>query len=191
VTEPPTDTRPEAEALPAPPKRGRGRQTAGDMVRSLAVVVVLVGIIVAFNVAGQPEEVVRDVDYVSAATQARQQASYDVLAPSSLLPGWRATSARTRAVDGAVHWHLGLVTGAGDYAGVEQSDGERAGFVGDYADRARTAGTVTIAGASWRRLEGGEPEPRALVRTDGGVTTIVAGSATWSELRALAASLRP
>jgi hypothetical protein len=161
------------------------------MVRSLAVVVVLVGIIVVFNVAGQPDEVVRDVDYVSAAEQARQQASYDVLAPASLPSGWKATSARTSAGGGAVHWHLGLVTGADDYAAVEQTDGARAGFIRELAEGATRAGRVTIAGEPWRKLEGGEPEERALVRTDGGVTTVVAGSATWAELQTLASSLRP
>ena len=195
VTDPPTETRPPAEQAGAPAaaprKRARGRETVGDMVRSLAVVLVLVGVVVAFNVAEQPDPVVRDIDYHDALVEARQQATYDVLAPPSLPSGWEATSARTRADGGAVTWHLGLVTGSGDYASVEQTDGARAAFVREFTDGAQPAGAVTITGASWRRLEDGEPEGKALVRTERGVTTVVAGSATWADLRALATSLRP
>lgn len=174
-----------------PPPRSRRRQTVGDMVRSLAVVLVLVGIVVVFNVAEQPEPVVRDVDYLGALEQARQVATYDVLAPESLPEDWRATSARTRQEGSAATWHLGLVTARDSYAAVEQSDGpDRRGFVDDFAAGARRTGTVDIGGRQWRRLEGGEPETRALLTTDDGVTTLVAGGARWSELEELAALLR-
>ena len=53
------------------------------------------------------------------------------------------------------------------------------------------AGSVTIDGLTWQRLDGGNPEPRALLRTSGGASTLVAGSASWAELRRLAASLQP
>lgn len=162
------------------------------MVRSLAVVLVLVGAIVAFNVADQPDPVVRDIDYADAVAQARQQAAYAVLAPRPLPTGWRATSARTRSEGAdAVSWHLGLVTAAGDYAAVEQTDGAREGFVDRFADGAERDGTVKVDGTRWRRLEGGDPEERALVRSEGGVTTVLAGSAAWDDLERLASSLRP
>lgn len=186
MTEPPTET----PAVP-PRARARGRETVGDMARSMAVVLVLVGVVVAFNVVEQPDPVVREIDYTDAFAQARQEASYDVLAPQPLPAGWRATSARTRPDGDAVTWHLGLVTRSGNYAGVEQTDGRPAGFVRQFASGARPAGTVAIVGAPWRRLDGGEPEERALVRTDDGVTTVVAGSAGWDDLVRLAASLRP
>lgn len=175
----------------APRKRARGRETAGDMVRSLAAVLVLVGVVVAFNVADQPDPVVRDINYSAALAQARGQATYDVLAPEPLPAGWRATSARTDASGDGLTWHLGLVTGSGDYAAVEQTDGPRAAFVRQFADDAEPAGTVSLGGATWRRLEGGDPEPRALLRTDSGVTTLVAGSASWADLDRVARTLQP
>ena len=171
--------------------RSQTRKTAGDMVRSLAVVMVLVGILVVFNVAEQPDPVVRDIDYTGAVDLARQQAPYDVLAPDPLPDGWRATSARTRPDGDGVTWHLGLVTARESYAGLEQSDtSDRRGFVDRFTSGATAAGTVDLGGRTWRRLEGGEPERRGLVRTDDGVVTVVAGGARWEELEQLAASLR-
>jgi len=178
-----------AEATPAP-RRPRGRETAGDMVRSLALVLVLVGVAVAFYLAGRPDPVVRDVEYAGALAQARLSAPYDVLGPQPLPDGWRATSVRAVVDGGASTWHLGLITAAGSYAAVEQSDGERRDFVDRFADGASPAGSSTVEGSTWRRLEGGTPEERALVRAEGGVTTVVAGSASWAELEELAASLR-
>lgn len=169
------------------------------MVRSLAAVLVLVGVIIAFSLADQPDPIGPDIDYADAVAQAREQArelgSYDVLAPSPLPAGWQVTSARTVAQDGgAVAWHLGLVTKSGDYAAVEQTDGERAGFVEGFTGAARPAGTVEISGVTssrWRRLADGDPEERALVRGEDGVTTVVAGSAPWEDLEQLASLLRP
>ena len=179
-------------AMTPPPKRPRGRETAGDMVRSLAAVLVLVGAIVAFSLVDQPDAVVPDIDLADAVAQAREQTRYDVLAPAPLPTGWRVTSARTVPEDGGVvAWHLGLVTKSGDYAAVEQTDGERAGFVEEFTGAARPAGTIEIAGVTWRRLGDGDPEERALVRGEDGVTTMVAGSAPWGDLEQLASLLRP
>ena len=50
-------------------------------------------------------------------------------------------------------------------------------------------GEIRIEGRSWQRLEGGDPEPRALVLRDDESTTVVAGTASFDELTALAASL--
>lgn len=160
------------------------------MVRSLSLVLVLVGVIVAFNVADQPDPVVQEVDYPSALDGARSQASYDVLGPDPVPDGWRVTSARTERSGGGVTWHVGLVTDTEEYAGLEQSDGDRGSLLDAVVQGARPSGSADVAGQSWRRLTGGDPEPRGLVRTDGGVTTLVAGSAPWDQLEELAAALR-
>ena len=170
-------------------RRRRGRETAADMVRSLLVVLVLVFVVVALNAQPEPDQEVRRFDYTAVLAQAREQAPYDVLAPVGLPRSWRATSARTGRDGDAFTWHLGLVTPQDDYAAVEQSDGDPEGFLDHVVGAADAAGTVQIGGATWRRLEGGEHEPRALVLDAAPVTTVVAGGASWRELRALAAAL--
>lgn len=167
----------------------RGFESVGDMVLSLAVVLGVVAVVVLLNLRNDPAPV-KTVDYRGAAVQARSLASYDVLVPDGLGPTWRATSARSERVGGAVEWHVGFVTPSSAYAGLEQSDGASAKFVDRFADGARPAGSTTLAGRQWRRLEGGHPEARALVSTRAGVTTVVAGGASWLELDDLAGSLR-
>ena len=168
----------------------RGFETTGDMVRSLLVVLVLVFVVVALNVQRHPDSEVRRFDYGGVFSQARDQASYDVLAPIGLPDAWVPTSARTTNAGPAVTWHVGFVTPADDYAALEQSDGNPAAFVRQFADGGDGAGSVVIGTATWRRVEGGDPEPRALVLERDNVTTVVAGNAGWAELRQLAASLQ-
>ena len=167
----------------------RGRKTVGDMVRSLAVVLVVVGVIVALNVAEQPDPVVRDVDYPAAVAQARQQATYEVLGPDPVPAGWRVSSARTAPDGTGVAWHVGMVTRGGEYAALEQTAGERRVFVDRFVPDSRAEGTERVAGRTWTRRAGGTTDDRALVLEAGGVTTLVTGSASWAELAELARSL--
>jgi hypothetical protein len=180
-----------ASPVPKPATRRRGRETVGDMVRSLALVLVVVAVLVLLTLRDEPKARITPIDYTATLGEIRAQAAYDVLAPAGLGSGWRATSARATSEGKATSWHLGLVTPAGRYAAVEQSDGSRRTFVDTVAQGSHRAGTVRIGGVAWTRLEGGQPEQRALLRTSGGATTLVAGSGSWPELERLARSLRP
>ena len=173
-----------------PGDKPRGRASAGDMVRSLAVVVAVVAVILLLNARDQ-RATVREIDFTGPLMQARNTASYDVLGPVGLSDQWRATSVRHPSEDGGVTWHVGFVTPSGAYAGLEQSDGPPADeFVDRFAEGSRATDEVRIGDRTWRRREGGEPEPRAfVVRTDTS-TIVVAGTAEWAELEELARALR-
>ncbi|MGZ4609245.1 MAG: DUF4245 domain-containing protein [Actinomycetes bacterium] len=175
----------------APPGRKRGRETIRDMVLSLSVVLGVVFVVLLVGMrGGPPTQTVHEVGYTAQLVQAREAASYDVLAPVGLPPGWKATSVRGLTTDGTVTWHLGFVTPHGRYAALEQSAGAAQPFVDDFADGAKAAGRSPIGGHVWQRIEGGRPERRALVLHGTGVTTVVAGGASWGELETLARSLR-
>jgi Protein of unknown function (DUF4245) len=186
VTDIPTE--PQESSAPAP--RPRGSQTVGDMVRSMSLVLVVVAVVVLLTLRNDPKEKIQRVDYTEQLQEARRVAAYDVAAPVGLGDRWKATSARSDNTEGVVSWHLGLVTPAEHYAAVEQSDGPEAGFVNGFVAGASKAGVVTISGAQWQRLEGGKPELRALVLRGHDVTTMVTGSASFTELRTLASALR-
>ena len=135
------------------------------MVRSLALVLVVVAVVFLLAVRDEPAQRVTPVDYTAPLDATRAQATYDVLAPVGLGSGWKATSARGSSEGDAVTWHLGLVTPADDYAAVEQSDGARRSFLDQFTSGSERAGSVTVDGLTWQRLEGGDPDPPALLRT--------------------------
>jgi hypothetical protein len=174
----------------APAKRSRGRESVGDMVRSLSLVLVVVAVVFLLTLRDEPDEKVTRIDYSEQLQAARHVAAYDVVAPVGLSRQWKATSAGGDTDGGAVTWHIGFVTPDEHYAGVEQSDGPAAAFIDEHVDGAAKAGVVTVAGSPWQRLEGGKPEQRALVLRGSGVTTMVTGSASFTELRQLASALR-
>jgi hypothetical protein len=176
------------EAGPARPRRGR--QTAADMVRSMAVVLALVIVVLALTLRHNPPGKPHRIDYRGVLAQARSVAPFDVVSPVGLSRSWTVTSARTSGEDATFAWHLGLVTPDGDYAAVEQSDGDPQSFVTEFVGDGSKDGTATIHGQRWRRIDSGNPEKRALVLDSDAVTTVVTGGASWTELRQLAASLR-
>src|SRR5262245_7898930 len=75
--------------------RPRGRESAGDLLRSLAVVLVIVLAVLALGLGRHEGSSVSRVDLAGELAGARSVASYAVLGPVGLPAGWRATSARS------------------------------------------------------------------------------------------------
>ncbi|WP_165865574.1 DUF4245 domain-containing protein [Vallicoccus soli] len=184
-----------ATAARAPQRRVRGGGTVGDMVRSLALILGIVAVVLVL-VPRPSGETVRTVDWRPVAQQAAGSATYDVLVPAGLPEDWRSTSARVDRAPGeggSVAWTIGFVTPEDDYAATGQSDGDAAVFVEDLTKQGAATGTVEVGGATWERRErdlAGEPR-RSLVRELDGSTVLVTGTASWAELEVLAGSLRP
>ena len=172
------------------PPRRRGFGSAGDMVRSMGVIVVIVLVIFIVQIRNDPSPV-RRVSISGALKVARSQAPYAVAGPVGLPRTWRATSVRFGGDGAPTSWHIGYVTPDGDYAALEQGPGNDGSVLDRVSDRGSSAGSVDINGVTWKRVQGGSPEPRALVRTGTGPATVVAGRATWTELGELAAAGRP
>jgi hypothetical protein len=176
-----------------PGPRRRGTQTLGDLVRSLALLLVVVVVIalVTFRPKGQEIQV---VDYRATLAGARVGAPFPLLAPDGLGGSWRATSAYfdPPVVPGSrgATWHIGFVTPDNQYAGFEQTDGSAADVLRQVLASPQPEGTTTVvAGQPWARWDDGSGH-RALVRTTGGTAVVVDGSAGWPELEQLAAALR-
>jgi uncharacterized protein DUF4245 len=161
----------------------------------VGAMVVLVAVVVGFAVfrdanRSDPAEPVRAVDYSRDADFAREQASFDLVAPPSLPEGWRATT--VEYVPGAQdRWHLGMLTGQDRYVGLEQSADSVESMLETHVDATTDEGEpVLVDGVRWSTYtdSGGD---LALVRRVAGTTTLVVGhEVPESELTDFAASLR-
>lgn len=143
----------------------------------------------------QPGQVVRPVQIDNAVYLASQRASYPLVLPQGLPPGWQPTSVRTDAgaatAPGApVTLQIGWYTPAGQYAGYVVSDNPRAAALTDVLARAVPRGVQPVAGVPWQRLTTARGET-ALTRTDGAATLLVTGSASEPELETLAGAVGP
>ncbi|SDQ69761.1 DUF4245 family protein [Quadrisphaera sp. DSM 44207] len=170
-------------------RRPRGFETAGDMVRSLAVVLLVVLAVVALT-QQRSGRIERPVD-VAAAVQEAVAGGLPVRVPD-VPEGWDPNGARFApdTTEGLPTWHVGYVTPSGRYAGVDVTRGVTPRWLDGVTGEGREVGTRTAAGATWQQLSaGGDPERVSLVREQDAVTTVVTGTATLEELDRLAAAV--
>lgn len=182
-------------AVPSPAESRLAKFTMANMLRSLLPLTAIMLVVVGVTALRQnPEDPVRDVDPGPSIALAAERAGYPLLVPQGLPEGWRTTSVRTDAVDGApgdpVTLEIGWFTPAEEYAGYVISDGDDVDPLDDVLDDATDDGTTRVGGVTWdrRTTERGET---ALVRTEGTATLLVTGSAPDEELEALAGAVAP
>ena len=164
----------------------RGNPSLGDVARSVAVLgaIVLVLFGIGQLVTVTPDDPAPTVDYETAAESSRTIADFDLLAPTSLPEGWRATSVRYRTGS----WHLGVLTDDDEYIGLEQVRGSTGRAIGRFAKGSRAAGEVTIADATWSRRIGPDDDI-TYVRPDGNMAVLVTGSAPRDDVERYISSL--
>jgi len=167
-----------SEPVPTGKPTRRLGQTVGDMARSLAVVMAVVGVILLITWRPQPEAVkVVDIDPFLAVVS--EQAPFEPLHVPPFLDGYQPTSVRWEATDksdGEPVWFLGYVTPSGEYLQISQSVADSADFVREQTANGVSEGEIEIDGEVWERYVAGDR--RSLVRQDG-VTTIVSGTQSW------------
>lgn len=180
------------ELRPTGRRNARLGQTVWDMVRSLALVLLAVAVVLLLTWRPQPDPI-KVIDPAPALLQARIEAPYPVLYPADLDAGWRPTSARWQVTEASAPdpaWHIGFVTPTDAYAQVGQSATQSTAYLAEQTGD----GSIVAIGGPWQRYEGYGPQgeaSRALVRIVDGVTTVVSGSAGWEELQLLADRLSP
>ena len=171
------------DAPPAvPQKKARGRETALDMIRTLAVVFALVLPLWFFGQASPSDsKKIRPIDPSSTYHAYRAETGGPV---PSALAGW---TPNVQGYDGEVA-RVGFVR-AKHYVEWQGSIGSA--WVYDATGKGTRTGTVTVAGAEWQRWEDGSGHV-SLVRSFGRATSLVGGVrevATLEELTALAATV--
>ena len=170
-------------------KKKRGRETAGDMVRSLGLV--MAGVVVVFFFAQPPDsdtERIRPVDATGDIRAFRADAPATA-APGGLPDRWVSTVSSLTGEPRALR--IGYNTPTGAYAEYAASTAPAAQVVEDLTGRGERLDPVDVGGATWEQYRDGDGS-LSLVRAYGAVTVVVGtlrATAPLSELRVLAGSL--
>ncbi|MFB7867133.1 MULTISPECIES: DUF4245 domain-containing protein [unclassified Streptomyces] len=166
----------------------RGRQTVRGMFQSLAVIMVAAGVMYYFIPHDEKATPVETKDYRVELATAQRAAPYPVLAPEGLGADWKATVVSYKREEHDA-WRLGFLDPDTQYVAVNQSTADPAKYVPEVTLEAKNSGkTQTVGGQVWQRWEG--PKYDALVRTEGGATTVVAGTASFERLAQMAGALQ-
>lgn len=170
-------------------KNARMRQTVGDMVRSLAVVLAFVAVILIITLRPQPDPVKR-VEVAPVLAVARAQAGFPVLVAGAGTSAYVPTSVRwepTAATKPDPVWHIGYVTPDEQYVAISQSATASERFIPEQTGKGAPLDPVVIDGTTWQRFE--SEQRRSLVRIEPKLTTVVAGTLDWAGLQSVAAGL--
>ena len=171
------------------PPASRSRQTAADMMRTMAVVVAaVVGLLLLVpRTTGITQP---DVDPVAAASAAAARLGFTPAVPDRLPAGWNARSAEAfREPDGIETWHLTYLTPGDRYAGVQQAKDATAEWETLQVTSGPENGVHRVAGRDWVVRSRPDRGVTSWVLRSPGLTTVVTGTATQAELDVLAASL--
>lgn len=170
----------------------RGNPDIGDIVRSVAVIGVIVLALFGFGkfFTERPEDPVSAIDYQKTLQQVRTTTDIDVLAPATLPDGWRANAARFEPGSGGNEgsWHLGVITDDDEYLGLEQSPLSVNRSVDRWAEGSVEAGSAQVAGQVWS-VRAGPRDRTTYVTRDGDRTTLVTGTVPPDEIEAYISSL--
>jgi hypothetical protein len=169
----------------------RYNRSFSGMVGAMIVLLLVVGgFVLLRNLdSSDPADPVKAVDYTTPAKFARRAATFDLLAPRRLPPGWIATSVRF-ANGRDQSWHVGCLTDQRRYVGLEQADAPLSDMLKEFVGENPSRGAdVPVAGQKWESYLTADDD-RALVRETGKVTTVVVGRVPQSTLETFIGTLR-
>ncbi|HLL61629.1 MAG TPA: DUF4245 domain-containing protein [Propionibacteriaceae bacterium] len=174
------------------------RATPGDMIRSLAVIIIPLVIVAVLFTDLPDDKPVETLNWQPVLAVARRDAPFPVLAPTNLPEGWRATQAEWvetgepfRDGEPSVRnqWSLGFLTPDDVFIGLDQGDRQPDNLVEEQSRDGAPDGQSTVNGQTWERLLSPDGRTRSLVRREPAATTVVAGDLGYDALEAYVATL--
>lgn len=178
------------------PMRGL-RQNVGDMVRSMVVVLAVVGAILLVTWRPQPDPI-REVSLEPLVSFASSQADFPVFVVDTEAQPTSVRWESTQGSDGELVWHIGYVTPDEQYLQLSQSRADSETYIAEqtnegvrlseYSELPAIVQELTVEG--WVPFENdSDGARRSLMRTNDGSTTIISGTGDWSDLGDAARSL--
>jgi hypothetical protein len=169
----------------------RLNQTAKNLLLSIgaSVAIVLVLVLVVVRPGGTE---LRSVDYVKVASQAQQQVTPRLAAPT-MPSGWRANDAEIKPAgsDGVQTWYVGLLTPDTQFIGLTQGLDANTTWVSDQLQSGAKTSEKSVGGLEWsiydhRTASNPGNLAYAMVTTSGRSTLILAGTASTKQFDLLA-----
>lgn len=168
------------DPVPTGKSNARMKQTVGDMVRSMAVVLAVVAALLLVTWRPDPDPV-RVVDTVPITNLAVSRAEFPILVPT--LDDLRATSVRwepTRESGDVPVWHIGYVTPQDQYLQITQSTVSEPEYLEEQTLQGEITDIVSINGSEWQTYIA--ENETALVNMDNGITTVVRGTGSQADV---------
>ncbi len=136
------------------------------------------------------------ISYAGDLARLARLAPYPAVAPVGLPADWQPVSSGLAVGGGngpgTVTWQLGFMTADGTLASLNETNASAAAFIRRMTNDGTTLTLADLNGQTWRLITTPARGQRSMYLTSKtGRTLVVTGNATWAQLRALAASLRP
>lgn len=181
-------------------KSARRGPTVGDMVRSLAIILVPLVLIYWLFTKDIEEQPVQSIDYAPTLREANERAPYTVMAPEGLGDGWIPTQShyfddgqlgRDGEPTQGNEWVVGFISPDEVYYSVLQTDHDPAETIGELSRGGQQQGSETIEGRQWERWRSPDGRTGVLATTTDGVTLTVTADADFTQLSDFARTLEP
>jgi hypothetical protein len=186
-----------AEEPAAPPRSRYTMGTYGNMIRSLVVILGMVGVLIAIVPRVQSVQQ-PSVDAASVVADAARQSGLPLEAPVGLPAGWSATNARYAAsTDGLPTWQAGWSTPTGGYVAIRQTKTASPAWLQAATSGGKQTGTTELAGRTWTRYYDADAKRTSLVWVPSGaetatsMATVITAIAPDDEVATFTTALQP
>lgn len=188
------------------PRSAYALGSTSNMIRSLVVILALVGVLVAIvprvSEVDQPA-----VDAVAVASNAVRESGLAFEVPVGLPAGWKATNARyVPAADSLLTWQAGWTTPQGGYVAIRQARAASPTWLRVATSDGVAQGTLEASGRTWQRYYDPARKRTSLVANTGpasvgassspsgsadSLTTVVTATASLDEILTFTNALQP
>ena len=172
--------------------------TPGDLIRSLAVILIPLVVITIIFTNTPDDHPVKEVDWKPVLATAQKEALFDVLAPTNLPEGWRATRV-TWVPEGEPYlngeasprnlWQIGFLSPDDVFIDLNQGDARLQELVDQQSQAGTPDGRSIVAGQPWERLVSSDGRTRSLVLRGPDSTTIVSANLPYEALETYVSTL--
>jgi hypothetical protein len=168
------------------------------MMRSLALILIPLAVITIIFTNTPDDHPVKEVDWKPVLATAREEAPFEVLAPTNLPNGWRATRVNwvpqgKPYLNGEVSprnlWQIGFLTPDDVFVDLNQGDVRPEEMVDQQSRDGTPDGTSTVADKTWQRLISSDGRTRSLVLVGSNATTVLTADLPYEALEAYASTL--